>query len=254
MLITAEILKHMLSEHHNIMPDTLPSNPALCGFRFYDGTAPQMDRLYVIRPEELAFLPAAHRRGIFLCNGAALKDQDLQFSGEAVVLFLQDRVEEPELLNVLSGIFEELGHWEEKLTRLCPSVEGIRLVLNESRRFLRGSILLADNRFHYITYTDDFRGTAALLHTGNSIPQYVLEDILTDPDYQEVQSSHEVTLYQVHTERTVVPALCYNLFKKDSETYGARIMLASPAGFTPDQYDLLKILGDYVADALWQIA
>ena len=254
MFLTAEILKKMLSRRYRIMPDNLPSNPSFCGFRFYDGSEPQKDHLCIISPEDLAFLRPDNEPGIFLCNGTGTETEELCLPEGFTVLCLENRVDSSELINVLNEIFEEIENWEESLTRLTPDVSDIRNALNESRKLLRGSIILADNRFHYIAYTDDFRGNAALIQTIEGIPKYVMEDILTDPAYQAVQTSRSVMLYQVHTARQVVPALCYNLFKKDSSIYNARIMLASKEAFTPDQYDLLKILGDRLADVLWQIA
>lgn len=273
MIVTAEIIKRFLSDVYNILSDSLPSNPSVCGFRLYDGSPLDPDHLYIMEPEDLAFLNPEERHGIILCNGAedagerplqaAVGNYPLQTpdgdehsmrTADAVILWLQEKTERDRLLNALSSVFERMEQWEALISRVRPDTASINKVLNESRKFLRGSIILANNRFRYIAYTNDFRGNAALLQSGDTVPRYVMEDILTDPAYQNVQSSREVTLYQIHTAKRIVPALCYNLFKKDSGIYNARIMLASAEPFTPDQYDLLKILGDSIAGALWQIA
>ena len=252
--LTAHILSHMLSRRYNIMPDITDANPSLCGFRFYDGSPARPGHIYIISPDELAFLPPDYQADAYLCNGTSLSPEDLTLPGQPAVLSLSEPTDLKELCNVLNAIFEKIECWEGMITHLAPDIFEIKKALNSSRDLLHGTIILADNRFHYIAYTDDFHGSASLLHPNDDVPQYVMEDILTDPAYQSVQSSREVVLYQVHTARKIAPALCYNLFKDGSDVYNARIMLTARGDFTPDQYDLLKILGDSVSGALWQIA
>ena len=254
MQITVRIIRQMLSKRHTIMPDMTGANPSLCGFRFFDGSPATPGHIYIISPDELAFLPQDYQADAYLCNGASIDPEDLKLPGHPAVLCLSEPADSRELCNELNAIFEKMECWEEMITHLKPDVSDIKMALNSSRDILNGTIILVDNRFHYIAFTDDFRGSAALLHPTDDIPQYVMEDILTDPAYQSVQSSREVVLYQVHTARKIAPALCYNLFKKGSAAYNARIMLISRGDFTPDQYDLLKILGDSVSGTLWQIA
>ncbi len=257
MQATLRILRQMLSNRYDIMPDPSMANPSLCGFQFYDGyhDAPaQPGHIYIVTPDELAFLPPDHQADAYLCNGVSADIGDLTLPGNPAVLCLRKPADLRELCNTLNTVFEKIEDWEDMITHLHPDIPEITKALNSSRELLHGTIILADNRFHYIAYTDDFHGSAALLHPNEDVPHYVMEDILTDPSYQAVQSSREVVLYQVHTARKIVPALCYNLFKKGSNTYNARIMLTSREDFTPDQYDFLKILGDSISDILWQIA
>ena len=154
-------------------------------------------------------------------------------------------VEPTALINKLIGIFERYNRWDESLRAGEASIAGIKQLFERSRPLLQGALVLADNHFNHLTNTADFEEDILIVRkdSNGSTPNYVVDDILTDPDYIRQRNSREIFEYPIHNRTGTVPALLCNLFRTDETEYSARVMyIPDDHVFTPARRFLLHHL------------
>lgn len=153
-----------------------------------------------------------------------------------------------QVLHIL-GLFQHIGQsvlrWDESLRAGEASIAGIKQLFERSRPLLQGALVLADNHFNHLTSAADFEEDILIVRkdSNGSTPNYVVDDILTDPDYIRQRNSREIFEYPIHNRTGTVPALLCNLFRTDETEYSARVMyIPDDHVFTPARRFLLHHL------------
>jgi len=228
------------------MKSIIKENTTVCSIRIYDGMEISPGHLYMIRPDQLAFLKSEEKKAAFLCTEI---DSSLDIEICQDLILISDYVEHSILFNQLNDIFDYYNHWEQNLNKCSNDITGIQEMLNISGPVLNGSIILADYRFNYIAYTPDFESSIGKIKRkyNGQTPSYIVDELLTDPEYMKVQNSHEVFDYPIHNGIGTIPALCCNLFRENEEEYRARLLFASfDSKFTDAQRYLLQFLSEKI--------
>ncbi len=246
MTINSAILADRLRKWYDVLQFGTPSKASLRSFRVYDGSPVRMDYLYILRPEELLFLRDAPQGAVLLCPGVEAAPEGL---GDWEVLAIPAGTDSAQLINRLHEIFDFFNDWEEALDSCERSIQGIRQMLEASRPVLGGSLILADYHFNYVACTRDFEAEVSAIRRRYSgqTPPYIVEELLTNPEYIRVQNSREVFEYPIHNASGMVPALCLNLFRPREEEYRGRLLFAPDTWPCPGYaWDLLRYVGEKV--------
>lgn len=233
----------------------IPSEKAtLCSFRVYDGGPMQSECLYLIRPDQLLYVDTARADVAFVCPDV---EEALDFTPRFGLITLREYVEPTALINKLIGIFERYNRWDEGLRAGEASIAGIKQLFERSRPLLQGALVLADNHFNHLTSTADFEEDILIVRkdSNGSTPNYVVDDILTDPDYIRQRNSREIFEYPIHNRTGTVPALLCNLFRTDETEYSARVMyIPDDHVFTPARRFLLHHLCGRIEEIINQLS
>ena len=223
MFLNTSLLLHHLSKERNILSFNTGNETSLYSFRIYDGVHLEDHFLYLIRLDQLAFLEHPRAEAAFLCAGVP-EAPDLKMNQDFIMI--QEPLDLTELINTVAGIFDLYKRWENDLLGCPANLEGIQKMLDISQPVLQGSIILADYHFNYVAYTRDFEKSIRQIRREyhGQTPSYIVDELLTDPEYFKVQNSRELFEYPIHNGSGTVPALCYNLFRENEEEYRARFL------------------------------
>lgn len=254
MYINTDLIVDELKRSYTITQHLPCPSATLRSFRIYDGGELLPEHLYLIRPDQLLFVEAGRSDVAFLCPDV---DQPLDFSVNYGLITLRGYADIPALVNKVMGIFETYNRWDEGISASEASLAGIKGIFELSRPVLKGTLVLADNHFNHLTSTADFERDIRALrqNTGVGAPDYVVDDILTDPEYIRLRNSREIFEYPVHNRSGTVPALCCNLFRADETEYSARILyIPDDHVFTDTRRFLLTHLCDRIGIIVNQLS
>ena len=265
MLLSTSVVLEELKEIFDIVMFDLPCHTSVCSYRFYGSEAPDSSSadtglsaeasssaglpgiLYLATPEQLAFVGNVPDNAAFICCGVA---EPIENTFGRDLILTRNVSDLLPLANALGAIFDKYNAWESRLIRTEVSAAGMNAMVGASRDILHGSIIVADYHFNYIAYTDDFArniGQIRRTYRGQT-PPYIVEELLTNPEYFKVQNLPELFEYPIHDGHGTVPALCCNLFREGEAEYRARILFVSDYGhFTDAQRFLLRVLGDHMS-------
>ena len=254
MHINTHLIVEELKDEFTVTQHLPCEKATLCSFRVYDGSPLQPECLYLIRPDQLLFADTARTDVAFLCPDVGDK---LDFPVQCGIITLKEHVDTGTLVNRVIRIFERFDRWNARLQAGEPSIEGIKQLFELSRPMLGGTLVLADNHFNHLTSTADFEQDIKILRKdlNGQTPDYVADEILTDPDYIRLRNCREIFEYPIHNRSGTVPALLCNLFRKDETEYSARVMyIPDDRNFTPARRFLLKHLCLRVEEIINQLS
>lgn len=248
-LITEELEKEFTITQH------FPCEKAiLCSFQIYDGSPLRPGCLYLIRPDQLLFADAEREDVAFVCPDV---EEALDISVHYGLITLREYVDPMVLVNKIIRIFERYTRWDAALQAGENSIAGVKELFERSRPLLQGALVLADNHFNHLTSTVDFETDIQIVRreSDGKTPDYVVDDILTDPDYIRQRNSREIFEYPIHNRNGTVPALLCNLFRAEETEYSARVMyIPDDRRFTPARRFLLRHLCVRVEEIINQMS
>lgn len=245
MYLNTSVIYEHLSDHYTLSEQHEFLNPTLYSARIYTGDIPESNHIYILRPDQLAFLSYHDPDVVYICPGI---DPALQLTFKQDIILIKESVDRIDLLNQLNHIYDYYNHWESRLNECSYDYDGIQKMLNRSRSFLNGTLILADYYFNLVAYTKDFLRFSDYIDTKQhgKTPTTIIQTLLSDPVYHEIQTLHDVFVY-VGNEPNNGPSLCYNLFRQNETLYYGRLMLISENfEYTQKHYFLLKYLGDKI--------
>ncbi len=242
MNINTDLIVEELQKDFTIIQHAPSEKATLCSLRVYDGGILERGYLYLVRPDQLLFVDPNRADVAFLCPDV---EERLDFPFKYGLITLREYVEPSRLINRVLGIFEYFERWDACLRESVCSIEGVKQLFERSRPLLQGALILADNHFNHLTSTVDFEQDIQLLRkdSNGQTPDYVVDEILTDPDYMRLRNSREIFEYPIHNRSGTVPALLCNLFRAEETEYSARVMyIPDDRAFTPGRRFLLRHL------------
>lgn len=235
MEISTQIIAQHLSRQYKILLNNEEANTSLCSFRFYESTQTQARLLYVMRAGHFAYFDDFRPDCAYLIVGTVCTDsfQPYRFKGTMPdIIWLENDVDLLFLSNQLNEIFDFYNQWEQELNSCTPDINGLQKMIDCSDGRLHGAIILADYMFNYVGYSASWAGEIQKIRALNhgQTPSYIVEDLLTNPEYLAVQNVHYIFEYPIHRHDGLEKAYCYNLFRPGEEEYHVRIL------FVPDSY------------------
>lgn len=207
----------------------------LRSFRLYDNSTLMPGMLYVMRASSFAYFDSSQSECAFLVIGAKIDSLDANYRSDSHIpdaIFLESDVDLITLTNQLNEIFELYDDWERKLDSCTPDHDGLQNMIDCSDHIMQGDIILADYRFNYVAFSKSWSHEISMIMSQNHgmIPDYIVDELLTDPAYMLVQNSRDIFEYPIHRHNSMVNAYCVNLFRPNEEEYRARIL------FVPHEY------------------
>ena len=228
MNITTDIIAKHLSENYVISSNDSPKKATLCSFRFYDKKNIEPNILYIMRPSDFAYLDISQSENAYLVAGVVQNLKELSDGNRSAadVIYIKNDVDLSILTNRLCDIFDLYNEWERKLDKCPANMEGLQEMIDISGDILDGSVIMADYRFNYVAFSREWAGEINLIKNAwhGQTPDYIVEDLLTNPDYIRLQNSREIFEYPIHRHDRLVNAYCCNLFRPREEEYRVRIL------------------------------
>lgn len=239
MKINSAIITYHLSKCYRLNATNPTRKASLCSFRFYHPDDTRTNILYIMRVGDFAYFEQLSEENAYLVIGAKRKEVPQRFQGKSAydILYLEDDVDVAILANHLNDIFDQYYLWEEKLDSCSKSVQGVQDMIDYSDCILQGDIILADFRFNYVAYSSSWANEINRIRNAfhGQTPDYIVEDLLTNPEYIQVQNQKTVFEYPIHRYNSLVNAYCQNLFRPNEEEYCSRIL------FVPYEYPATEI-------------
>lgn len=227
----------------------------------YNGTEMKNFHLYLIHQSQLERIAGDCAEVVFLClDNAKPRGNAEKKKMRQPVIWLSDQRNLAELQNAVTEILDRYHDWEAELNQCTYDLRGIREMLEVSHTLLGGPLVLADAYFNLAAYSRDYLATIEKEDQpdeGRS-PSHIVDILLSDPDFFQMQSAEEPFLYQFEDFRRSGKdkySLCCNLFRNGEKSYYARLMLLlNSAAYTSEQAYLLCVLRDRVNKIFSQIS
>lgn len=255
MYINTSILISHLKREYEIISKRELKNTTFCSFRIYDGQELHDNCLYIIYPEQLAFLNVEERNAAFLCTGG---NSEVAESFQQDIVILLHPVDQNNLVNKLNDIFDLYHNWEQELQSCSDDQDGVRQILDKSNEILPGILILGDYYFNYIAYSKNFSNDyrEIVKKYGGKTPSYVLNETLINTEYYKIQNYKGTFLHLVHMGNgSTRQALCYNLFRPGEQDFYARLIyINTELQYSDEQSFLLRFLGDKIDQILNKIS
>ena len=245
MEINTEVIAQDLCENYEVTVTQTSQKATLCSFRFCDAKAQREKVLYIMRAGDFAYFTDFSPKNAYLVIGLDGRNlPEVYCRGKQVpdIIFLHSDVDYTVLVNLLTDIFDRYQAWEEAMDA-CPSnPQGLQQLIDCSDALLHGDIILADYRFNYVAYSGSWANEIRLIRSmyHGQTPDYIVEELLTNPDYIRVQDSREIFEYPIHRHDSLVKAYCLNLFRPKESEYCCRILFV-PKVYPASRADLFLL-------------
>ena len=248
MNIRTDIIAEHLKNYYDILLSKTDKRVSLCSFRFYDKNELKPGILYIMGIGDFAYFNRFSPDNAYIVVGVNISSipKNLEYLQHTDIIYIEE-ADNTSLSNHLSDIFDLYNSWEDEMDSCSLNMDGLQKIINCSVNILKGSIILADYRFNYVAYSADWANEINLIRRNyeGHTPDYIVSDLLTNPEYMKIQNSRELFEYPIHNHKELVDAYCYNIFKPHENEYRVRIL------FVPKTYPapasslyLLKIFAE----------
>jgi len=210
------------------------------GVRFFVKEQPLYENyIYILKSEDIYdFNPDLKNVSIFLIGRPNKIPKEFSYD---LLLFNED-ISIHVLFNEIINIFQFFNEWDNNLNYCSNDFEGIKEMMDISRKLLGGALVLVDIHMNYLYYTKDFLKYNSFYNPTNS--EYATTEIINiliqDSSYDKLATVKQPFIYPKYDYPN--KSLCFNLFKNSK--YNARLMLIKSDNiYLEDEMFLLEYLG-----------
>ena len=192
--------------------------------RMYCQEPLQKNLLYIVRPEHLAFLNDSEKNCTLISYSLPY---GVNYTFHQNIIIVHNDLTSEKQMNELNAIFDSYNRWEASLSNCSHSYEGLQHMLDISAQLIGGNFILADNCFNYQLFTHAFAPMYQYIveQSHGRPPEYITDDILTNPEYHKVRGLREPFYFPVHSSpQKTSMAYCVNLFREQDTEYYGRLM------------------------------
>lgn len=236
--LNIHILKDAFSDTFSQITLYAPDDTAfLEDVRFFRADEQLYSRyIYIIKSEEICFLPATTRQICFIVVG---RSDIARFPRSCCALFVEDNVDLFRILAHAQDTFEKYRNWNMQLYEALDTVNPLDAMLQASRSIFCNPIFVHDTGFNILSYSHRVPGMVVWeqdSRTGNNvIPLNLINDFKVDPEYLHTLTTTEPSLYPA--EQRGYPILYMNIWREGR--YEGRICV--------DELETSVLPGQYLA-------